>query len=350
MSKILCVEKNVAGIVTLDRPEALNALSVEMLEALYHQLDVWQANDAIQVIVITSSSPRAFCAGGDVLQAVSEIKAAGGAPALQYFRTEYGIHAKISNLSKPVICLVNGIIMGGGLGLARNSGNMIVSDKIKLAMPETAIGLFPDVAANIFLRTAGLPAALMMGMTGTIIGAGDALAWGIADHHVPATAFDDLIVALSLISHESEIASLIDACAQDAPEVDLAGDMTEIERCFSGTVAEISAKLDTSTHPMAQNWRSALKTRCPASIAAIHYMLHQPTPKTVEEALNTDFKLALNMTARPDFVDGVRAILIDKDNQPKWAPSRLAQIDDNFIESLFDFDGLPDLQDTAVST
>jgi len=350
MNHIVFHQRGAAGIVTLNRPEALNALSIEMLQALYAQLHLWQTDASIKLVIITSSSSRAFCAGGDVRQAVSEIQKAGGAPAQRYFQTEYGIHAMLPSLSKPILSLVDGVVMGGGLGLARNSGVMVVSETIKYAMPETAIGLFPDVGANIFLRQAGLSKALMLGMTGTIIGAGDVMAWGLADICVPASQFDALTTALSMISEPSDIQDILAGFSIAAPKPDLALSNSLIDEIFTGSLTKICGKLEQNTNQTTQTWREAMQARCPASIAAIHYLLSQPAPASLEMALNLDFKLALNMTGRPDFVEGVRAILIDKDNAPNWSPSQLAVVDAAFLQNLFDFDGLPDLQQLAVST
>ena len=350
MRQIEFHQYGVAGVVTLNRPEALNALSIEMLQALYSQLQAWQTNHSVRVVIIRSSSERAFCAGGDVRQAVAEIQEAGGAPAKRYFETEYGIHAMMPTLSLPIISLVDGVVMGGGLGLARNAGMMIVSERIKYAMPETAIGLFPDVGANIFLRKAGLPTALMLGMTGTMIGAGDVMSWGLADACIPATQFDAVITALSAISESDDIEAIISGFAVARPDSELAKNVSIIRDLFQGTLSDILVKVEMSDHPQAKLWHVALTSRCPASIAAIHHLLNQPEPKSLLEAINIDYKLALNMTERPDFVEGVRAVLIDKDNAPNWSPANLAEIDGEFLQNLFDFDGLPDLQEIPVST
>lgn len=358
MTQILFKQRGTAGIVVLNRPEALNALSTQMLEALAAKLIDWQSDARVKLIIITSSSTKAFCAGGDVRQAVAKIKAAadgrGDTPeggARHYFQVEYGIDAQIASYPKPVIALVDGIIMGGGLGLAENASHMVISQTIRLAMPETAIGLFPDVGASLFLRRAGLPTALMLGMTGTIIGVGDALAWRLADRIVPAGRFDALITALSDVGEIDDVDTILAefSIAESKPELALEAEL--IATCFTGEISDILANLSGNSHPLAAKWHHALQTRCPASIAAIHHIFHKrPAPTSIYEALNLDFKLALNMTARADFVEGVRAALIEKDNQPKWSPASLASIPQVFLEELFDFDGLPDLQADAVST
>ena len=350
MSHILFDQIGHAAIITLNRPEALNALSMGMLAEMRDALAAWEEDKSVKLVIVRSSSARAFCAGGDVREAVGQIKAANGAPATQYFQVEYGIDLLFTRFSKPIICLVDGVVMGGGLGLARNAHFMVISEQIKYAMPETAIGLFPDVAANLFLRDAGLPAALMLGMTGTIIGAGDVMAWGLADYCTPAEQFEALITALTAANSSDDIRAILTGFDIGSAPPHFAGMNDVIERCFSGSLSDILAQLAAHPNQQAQIWLSAMQSKCPASVGAIHHLLSQEAPISKAEALNLDFKLALKMTARSDFVEGVRAVLIDKDNAPQWQPASLSDIDADFIDHLFDFTGLADLQDALIST
>ena len=331
-----------AGIIELDRPDALHALSIDMVMKMAESLLLWQKDNTVGHIIICSTGERAFCSGGDVREAVSYVKAAPeGLSAEPYFREEYNLDNIIATYSKPIISLVNGVVMGGGLGLCHNGTITIVSETIKCAMPETAIGLFPDVGASLFLRTPGIPVGLMLGMTGQIIGAGDALRWQIANNCVPFSQFRELIK--KLCSSESHILALQNVIAEfeiPSPKAEFALKEELINTLFQGSVTQIIANVEAHlTIPEVAKWHQALTTRCPASIYVIHRLLSQMSPSvSVTEALQMDFQLACNMMRRSDFSEGVRAVLIDKDNNPIWAPDKIESVTETDINSIFQFD------------
>lgn len=348
MSHLILSRNGNAGTITLNRPEALNALSVEMVAEISDQLRAFADDDTVKLVLITSSSPRAFCAGGDVKQAVSIIEANPVDGADPYFSAEYGFDRLLATYQKPVVALVDGVVMGGGFGVARLARYMVVSSTIKMAMPETAIGLFPDVGASYFLRRAPLSVALMMGMTGTIIGAGDAMAWGIADYHCPSDRFADVANALGQASSEEEVVSCLASYNSSAPDGVLAPHKAAIDDVFGkqtplaiAQAAEALAKTGAQT-----SWHEALSHRCPTSIAAFwHLMVKEDVPASSEAAILRDYFLACKMTRRADFKEGVRAILLEKDNAPKWSPASLSQIDDKMLDDLFDFTAMSPLPD-----
>ena len=332
-----------AGIITLDRPDALHALSIEMVQQMTARLLEWQEDQEVGHIIISATGQRAFCSGGDVRQAVSYVQAdPTGFSAEPYFRTEYSLDTVVATYSKPIISLVNGVVMGGGLGLCRNGAIMIVSETIKCAMPETAIGLFPDVGASLFLRAPGIAIGLMLGMTGQIIGAGDAIAWQIADKCVPFDRFDELQDKLcGCDSNISALEELISEFEVSGPDPILAQQETLINSLFQGTVAQIVERVAASADEIeqAQSWHHALTTRCPASIFVIHRLLAKMPPSdSVSEALQLDFQIACRMMRRSDFSEGVRAVLIDKDNAPSWSPNNISSITENEIDAIFEFD------------
>ena len=340
-----------AGIVKLDRPDALHALSIEMVEQMTSHLLEWQNDHEVGHVIVSSTGQKAFCSGGDVRQAVSYVKAdPAGFSAEPYFRSEYTLDRVVATYSKPIISLVNGVVMGGGLGLCRNGAVMIVSESIKCAMPETAIGLFPDVGASLFLRVPGIAIGLMLGMTGQIIGAGDAIAWQIADKCVPFDKFDDL--KDKLCECESEISAIGEVVSEfevSGPEPIFAKQETLINSLFQGTVEEIVQRVAACADKteLAKNWHHALITRCPASIAVIHRLLAKMPPSdSLSEALKLDFQIACRMMRRSDFSEGVRAVLIDKDNSPNWSPINITSITESEIDAIFEFDSSLDLNKT----
>ena len=340
MSHVKFYQDGLSGCIELDRPEALNALTVEMVCDISHALDQWHDDKTVSHVIIKSSSERAFCAGGDVRQAVSFIAADPIKSAEPYFAVEYGLDVKLASYSKPIISLVNGVVMGGGLGLARLASYMVISSNIKLAMPETAIGLFPDVGAAHFLRRAPLPAAVMIGMTGSIIGAGDAMAWQLADYHCPFDDFASLQTALGTARTPDEISACLHHYAKPAPDAQMYNSMSMIDQIF-GQAQLADIVKEAARHqddPLGAKWHHALQTRCPASIGLFwHLMRQKAPPKDAIAAIHIDYFLACKMMRRSDFPEGVRAVLIDKDNAPKWQPASIEEIDDQFLADLFDF-------------
>ena len=352
LSQIVIRRENHLGIITLNRPEALNALNLFMVTIIKETLIKWLDDEAVECVLLTSSSLRAFCAGGDVREAVSLIKDNPTLFAEPYFEAEYGLDLILTNYPKPVIALVDGIVMGGGLGLARLSKYMVISKTIKCAMPETAIGLFPDVGASKFLRVLPEPACLMMGMTGTILGAGDVIRWGLADYMIAADKFKALIEELASADKLSKTVieeSLARYQGQSMPDGYFYAHLDLITSIFGQDTPQAiakaalkNAKQEGETANIAAGWAEALTHKSPTSIALFWAMIkHLDNPLNLTEAVQRDFHLACKMMRRPDFMEGVRAVLIDKDNAPQWQPASLDEVDDDLLSSICDFTDMP---------
>ena len=340
-----------AGIIELNRPEALNALSVRMVEQIAKHLLEWQSDKDVGHVIICSTTAKAFCSGGDVRQAIDFIeKDPEGVSAEPYFRAEYSLDLIIATYPKHIVSLVNGVVMGGGLGLCRNGSITVVSESIKCAMPETAIGLFPDVGASLFLRAPGISVGLMLGMTGQIIGAGDAIRWQIANKCVPFDKFETL--KHNLCFCDSDLSALERVIAKfevSPPETVLARQEDLIGDLFNGTVLEIAKNVRQCVEisEAAKYWQQALLTRCPASISVIHQLLYvMPPEKSLVEALQKDYQIACKMMRRSDFSEGVRAVLIDKDFSPKWSPDSLRLFTKSELDAIFEFDSSLSLNKT----
>ena len=337
------IKSSNAGIIELDRPDALHALSIDMVKQMTACLVEWQNDSQVGHVIICSTGQKAFCSGGDVRQAVSYVSAdPDGLSAETYFRAEYTLDMVVAEYSKPIISLVNGVVMGGGLGLCRNGAIMVVSETIKCAMPETAIGLFPDVGASLFLRAPGIPVGLMLGMTGQVIGTGDAINWQIANKCVPFDKFNDLRDKLCVCDSEIlELEKVISEFEISAPKPILSKHKILIEQLFQGSVSQIAQRVAkcADDNEQVKNWHQALEKRCPASISVIHRLLSKmPPADSLSEALQMDFQIACRMMRRSDFSEGVRAVLIDKDNSPSWSPDNLASLTEKEIDAIFEFD------------
>ena len=348
-----------AGLVLLDRPRALNALSADMADTLRRQLDIWATDSGISHVVMAGSEPRAFCAGGDVRD-LHSIAARGEFDLMKtHFRAEYGAHLAVCEFPKPIISLADGITMGGGAGLMQCSTHAIVSDKTRFAMPEAAIGLFPDAGASVFLGRCPRPVALLLGLTGHIIGAADCLMLGLASVMVPADSMAALRQAL-LDCDSADIDSVIDGFRADPGVAPLQAQRATIDHIFGDHVltdhvftgqglaamrerAGDLARLKGDS--VAEAVHAALSAKCPMSMHVFARLLEMvPQIADIPAALALDYQLAIRMTARPDFQEGVRAVLIDKSNDAAWVPARLEDVTSSMVDAVFDNAGLPSLR------
>ena len=341
---------NGAGLVTLDRPKALNALTVEMVTDLRQVLLGWRDDPAISHVVIASSAPRAFCAGGDIRQARETIIANGFDEADAFFRGEYLVDLAIAEFGKPIIALCDGVVMGGGAGLAEHCTHIIMSETTRFAMPETSIGLFPDVGASLFLGRCPLPVARLLGMTGFIIRGADCMMLGLATSMVFSEQMAELKQSL-LDCTASEIDQVIAEFKMDPGVPALNDHMPVIEHIFGGDVtpeqmqerAEVLARVRPNDK-LVSHVLTAFAKRCPVSIKLFWRLLQVADGITdIGAALTLDYHLAMRMIRRGDYVEGVRAVLVDRDNAPKWWPNSIELVDKALLDALFDKDGLPPL-------
>lgn len=335
-----------AGLVLLDRPRALNALSADMAVALRQQLDLWATDSAIGHVVMAGSEPRAFCAGGDVRDLYAIAVAGEYELMMHHFQAEYRAHQAVYEFPKPIVCLADGITMGGGAGLMQCSTHAVVSDTTRFAMPESAIGLFPDAGASVFLGRCPRPVALCLGLTGHIVGAADCLMLGLAGAMVPADGMSALRRAL-LGCDSADIDDVIAGFRVDPGVPPLHALRATIDHVFTGQ--DLAAMRDRAgdlarlkEDSFAATLHTALSTKCPMSMHVFARLLEMgPDIPDIPAALALDFHLAIRMTQRPDFQDGVRAVLIDKTNDAVWHPSRLEDVTPSLVDDVFDHAGLP---------
>ncbi len=338
-----------AGLVVMDKPCALNALSFEMASAIVSQLSAWAEDDSIGHVVLAGSESRAFCAGGDIRDLYRMAGEDDHDGMAVCFRAEYMAHMVVAEFPKPVISLADGIVMGGGAGLMQASSHAIVTDKSRFAMPESAIGLFPDAGASVFLGRCPRALALCLGMTGRIIGAADCLMLGLAQAMVPSDIVERLRAEL-LKCDSSEIDAVIARHRADPGLAPLQSHRTEIDHIFSGDDlvamrerAGDMARLNGSA--FAAEIYEALSTKCPTTMHVFQRLLDMGDEiADIPAALMLDYHLALRMTRRDDFREGVRAVLVDKTNDAVWSPPRLEDVDAAIVDAIFDRSGLPSLR------
>ena len=340
-----------AGKVLLDRPKALNALSHDMIRALIARLNRWRDDRAITHVVIASSTPRAFCAGGDIRFAREVILAGQHATADEFFRDEYLGDLAVAEFGKPVIALADGLVMGGGAGLACHATHVLVTENTRFAMPESSIGLFPDAGASLFFGRCPRPVARLLGMTGHVINGADCLLLGLATAMVPSDDIAALQEALLRVN-ASAVDALIGEYSAEPGTPSLAAHRPRIDYIFAdGLSPEAIRDRAADVALLYPDDRfvgvvaAELSERCPMSIKVFCRMMDVARDFTQPaEALALEFQLAMRMIRRDDFVEGIRAVVVDKDQSPKWQPDRLEAIDTAMLDAVFDGTSLPPLR------
>jgi enoyl-CoA hydratase len=318
------------GRIVLDRPRAINALSLGMIEGITAALEGWRDDPAIGVVLIEGAGEKGFCSGGDVRAARELVLAGRPQEAERYFATEYRMNALIAGYTKPLVALTHGIVMGGGIGIAGHCGMRITQPGARFAMPESAIGFFADVGVNAILAKAPLNRALLFLMSGVSVGASDALALGLADVVVKPENVEQVKVDIARFAgsdrareHIVRLMSAGSIVAGDAPfcaKADLLPpDPPDSPAVFLDRVAAIPELAEIS---------ALLATRSPGALVATFFAQNRARRlMDVNATLAMDLKLAAVMARRPDFAEGVRAVLVDRDQKPNWTPATLEAFD-----------------------
>lgn len=305
-----------AGRITLTRTKALNALSYDMCLALDGALKAWRDDDDVALVIIDAEGDKAFCAGGDIAQLYETGKAGDFGYSRQFWRDEYQMNARLAEYPKPVVSFMQGFVMGGGVGVGCHGTHRVVGDSTRIAMPETGIGLVPDVGGSMLL--AGAPGSLgeYLGLTAARIGPGDAIRAGFADHYLPEGRWADVIATLSA---SGDVSALIDA-AEPAPEPQLATEAERIDRIFgAGDLAAIKAAAEADDSDLARDITKALSRNSPLSMAVTLEMLARLRPvTTIRQTLQQEYRATWRSMELGDFLEGIRAQIIDKDRNPKW--------------------------------
>jgi len=321
------------AVLTLNRPHALNAINLEMLHAMWDHVIAWRDDPGVHAVIVQGAGNRAFSAGGDV-RAVFENR---GDDVFMHevYRAEYVYDRMIHHYPKPYIPLMNGIVMGGGAGVSVHAapGRRIVTERTIFAMPETALGLFPDMGASHFLARTPGSVGMYLSLTGARIGAADAIHAGFADHHIPSAALDGLIASLRA---GEDIDAAIARLATDPGPSNLAEIGDAIERCFAAdSLSGVIAALEAEDGEWAAKSLELVRAMCPFSQAVTFKDVRMGAGRSVEECLSTAFRIALRFMDREDYFEGARAILIDKDNTPRWNPETIEMVDPAEVNACF---------------
>ncbi len=337
------------GVVTLNRPKALNALTLPMIEAFDARLVAWAADPAVAAVVAEGAGERAYCAGGDV-RAIWQAGKNGDRLTADFFRGEYTLNRRIKVFPKPFVALVDGFAMGGGVGISVHGSHRIATERTLIAMPETRIGLFPDVGGSYFLPRMPGGLGLYLALTGARAKAADALYAGYATHYVDSAKLADLKAALAEAEwptgDPAGVASAaIGKFAGDPGPVPLAGHRGAIDRCFAGdSVEEILAALAAEGGDWAEKTLETLSACSPTSLKVTFEELRRGASLDFDEAMIMEYRLSQACMARHDFYEGIRAAVIDKDNTPAWQPDSLDGVTPALVEAHFEPPGAGDLE------
>ena len=320
------------GLITLNRPEALNALTLGMCHAMEAKLREWRDDSEVKAVVITGAG-RAFCAGGDI-RALYDRGLAKDAYPYNFYRDEYRLNALIKDYNKPYIALLNGIVMGGGVGVSVHGSHRIVSENLRFAMPETGIGLFPDVGGSYFLSRCPGELGVFLALTGTRISAADALYCGIATHYVPAASFPALQSALA---NTRNMDDAIREYAEPPPgEPELAQHRAHIDRIFAHDRLEtIITALEEEGNEWAAQIRATILGKSPVSSKVALRQLREGAQLDFHACMKMEYRLASRFIEGRDFYEGVRATVIDKDGAPKWPSGNLSRVSEAEVAAYF---------------
>ncbi len=319
------------GRIRLDRASALNALDLAMVRAIQAALDIWRDEPAVHAVVVESMDPRAFCAGGDVRAMRQAALAGDDALIYSFFSEEYALNRTIAEYPKPYIALVDGISMGGGIGISVHGSARVATEHALFAMPETAIALFPDIGASYLLPR--LPGALgtWLALTGSRLQGADSVHAGLATHFVPRARLPALSAALA-----EDGAGVLAAYAEPLAPFSFAPFRPIIDRCFAApSVAAIFERLGADSAAFARDTLASLRRFSPSSIFWSFEVLRRGADSTLGQALATELRLVRRVVRHPDFAEGVRAMVLDKDRSPRWTPPRIEEVDPAAIARMF---------------
>ncbi|BCJ39776.1 putative enoyl-CoA hydratase [Actinoplanes ianthinogenes] len=321
------------GHLILNRPRAINALTPEMVAILRRSLAEWADDDRVRTVLISGAGERGLCAGGDI-RAIHADAVSGGTGSVDFWAEEYRLNATVAGYPKPFVAWMDGLVMGGGIGVSAHASVRLVTERSRLAMPEVGIGMHPDVGGSWLLSHAPGELGTHLALTGSPVGAADGIAAGLADHFVPAGGFAELTRALS----ERPVEEVVAAFATSAPAGEFATARGWIDACYAGdSVRAIVERLARHPEPGAQAAAKEIATRSPTALTITLRSLRTAAGlPDLRAALDQELRLSAAMLRLPDLAEGIRAQIIDKDRRPRWQPATLDEVSAELIDEIFE--------------
>lgn len=325
--EVLVEVRGRVGHLTLNRPRAINALNHPMVQRLDEALAAWEEDDRVEAVVIDGAGERGLCAGGDV-RAMRDSALGDGSGASAFWRDEYLLNARIARYPKPYVALMDGVVMGGGVGVSAHGSVRIVTERSKVGMPETTIGFAPDVGGTFLLSRAPGELGTHLALTAGSVGAGDAIRLGLADHYVPSECLPELTGALLSVSSATEVTATVERFAEPVPEAPLSAEREWIDACYSAdTAEEIVARLHDHGTPGAKEAADTVLSKSPTSVKVTLEALRRARDlPDLPAVLEQEYRVSCAFLAGPDLAEGIRAQVVDKDHDPHWDPPTLAGV------------------------
>jgi enoyl-CoA hydratase len=329
---VIIEQDNLLGTITLNRPKALNSLTLDMVLAIDRALSDMAESD-VTTILIRGAGGRALCAGGDI-RAIYDAMLVGDSSPRDFWTREYRLNARLASYPKPIVAIMDGIVMGGGVGLASHATIRIVTERSMVAMPEVGIGFCPDVGSTWLLSRSPDHLGTHVALSTARLNAADAILSGLADYFVPSESLPALIQLMK----KDDAREVLVAAAQRTPESDLTSAASPwIEECYAGeTVEEILERLDCNESEDARNCAAAIRTKSPTALkVAVRALQTARSLPSLESCLAMEYRISLAFLQTPDFREGIRAAVVDKDQQPQWNPNRLDQVTKLMVDRFF---------------
>ena len=328
------------GVVTLNRPKALNALTLGMVRSIATTLTDWSSDDSVKLVLIRGAGERGLCAGGDI-RAIYEAAVAADCSPITFWREEYDLNLQIANYPKPIIAIMNGIVMGGGIGLSAHASHRVVTETTSIAMPETSIGFIPDIGGTYLLSRQPGEFGTHLALTSGRVGAADAMMLGLADIHISNARLPDLFNTLFNCRFGEDVSGAIGlafSALANAPERGRLADSKDwINQAYAAnSVEEICNRLSRRSEPGAKGALAELMRNSPTSLKVTLRALREARRfGQLAPCLETELNIASHCLFGHDFREGIRAAVIDKDRNPKWSPATLEEVTDAMVETYF---------------
>ncbi|WP_163164755.1 enoyl-CoA hydratase/isomerase family protein [Arthrobacter sp. Alg241-R88] len=334
-AEVLFERRGRLGIMTLNRPQAVNALTAGMVDGLLEQLTAWADDDGVATVLVRGAGDRGLCAGGDIVAIYQDMLAGGGLTA-DFWQVEYRLNSLISRYPKPYVALMDGLVLGGGVGISAHGSVRVVTDRTRMGMPETTIGFAPDVGGTLLLSRAPGEAGTHAALTGAHLSGADALHLGLADHYLPSDRLEDLLAAL-----ETETAEAAVARHSKAPPPSALEEQRDwIDRCYAsddaGEIIRHLRSFDGEGGAVARIAADTIEAKSPTAVKVTLASLRRVKGLTLDEALAQEYRVGLRFLEAPDFREGIRAQVVDKDRTPHWRPPTLAEVLPQQVERFFE--------------
>ena len=338
--EVLFSRRGGVGHIKFNRPKALNALNYDMVLEIQKKLDEWEKNPDVAAVIIQGEGDRAFCAGGDIRRLAETSKKEGLGYCREFFSSEFKLNRTVFRYSKPYIAILDGITMGGGVGLSVHGHYRIATERTLFAMPETGIGYFPDVGGSYFLPRCPGSVGMYLGLSGARLKSGDTLKAGISTHYVDTKSVDSLIAGIENLGPSRDVTAKLDTLlsqyCRELQDETLTINLDTINHCFSkSSVEEILTALDEIDAEWSKQVASSIKKKSPTSLKVTLRQLKEGKCLSFEDCMAMELRLALRFMEDHDFYEGVRAVIIEKDNQPRWMPDSVEAVSEEAVARYF---------------